>query len=144
MEYQSVNPANGEILPSFDRHTDEQMLSALAAAEKTYRSIWSTMAIRDRAKIVGRAAALMLERKESLARLASLEMGKRISEGRSEVQLSAAILQYYADKAETFLSPQIIESKIGAARLEYSPLGVLKGPLSRMTRPPPPGVVNRE
>src|SRR6266704_1226675 len=127
MAYQSVNPANGEILRSFDQHTDEQMLSALAAAEETYRSVWSTMAISDRAKIVGRAAALMLERKESLARLASLEMGKRISEGRSEVELSAAILQYYADNAETFLSPQIIESKIGDARLEYSPLGVLIG-----------------
>ena len=44
MEYQSVNPANGDVLRSFDQHTDEQMLSALATAEKTYRSIWSTMA----------------------------------------------------------------------------------------------------
>jgi len=127
MEYQSVNPANGEILRSFDQHTDEQMLSALVAAEKTYRSIWSRMAISDRAKIVGRAASLMLERNETLSRLSTLEMGKRISEGRSEVELSAAILQYYADNAETFLSPQIIESKIGDARLEYSPLGVLIG-----------------
>ncbi len=125
MDYQSVNPANGEILRSFDQHTDEQMRSALATADNTYRSVWSKMAISDRAKIVGRAAALMLERKESLARLSTLEMGKRISEGRSEVELSAAILQYYADNAETFLSPQIIESKIGDARLEYSPLGVL-------------------
>src|ERR1700730_5914430 len=100
MAYQSVNPANGEILRSFDQHTDEQMLTALATAEETYRSVWSRMAIGDRAKIVGRAASLMLERKESLARLASLEMGKRISEGRSEVELSAAILQYYADNAE--------------------------------------------
>src|SRR5437867_3114420 len=127
MAYQSVNPANGEVLRSFDQHTDEQMRSALATADNTYRSVWSKMAISDRAKIVGRAASLMLERKESLARLASLEMGKRISEGRSEVELSAAILQYYADNAETFLSPQIIESKIGDARLEYSPLGVLIG-----------------
>src|SRR5712672_1884972 len=127
MGYQSVNPANGEILRSFDQHSDEQMQSALATAENTYRRIWSKMAISDRAKIVGRAASLMLERKESLARLASLEMGKRISEGRSEVELSAAILQYYADNAETFLSPQIIESKAGYARLEFSPLGVLIG-----------------
>src|SRR6266851_785029 len=127
MAYQSVNPANGEIRRSFDEHNDEQMRSALATADNTYRNVWSTMAIRDRAKIVGRAASLMRERIENLARLASLEMGKRISEGRSEVELSAAILQYYADNAETFLSPQIIESKTGDARLEYSPLGVLIG-----------------
>jgi succinate-semialdehyde dehydrogenase/glutarate-semialdehyde dehydrogenase len=127
MAYQSINPANGEILRRFDQHTDEQMQIALATADNTYQHIWSRMAICDRANIVGRAASLMLERKESLARLASLEMGKLISEGRSEVELSAAILQYYADNAEAFLSPKIIESKAGYARLEYSPLGVLIG-----------------
>jgi succinate-semialdehyde dehydrogenase/glutarate-semialdehyde dehydrogenase len=127
MAYQSVNPANGEIIRSFDEHTDEQMRSALATADITYRNVWSTMAIRDRAKIVGRAASLMRERTENLARVASLEMGKRISEGRDEVNLSASILQYYADNAEKFLSPKIIESKTGSARLEYSPLGVLIG-----------------
>jgi succinate-semialdehyde dehydrogenase / glutarate-semialdehyde dehydrogenase len=127
MAYQSVNPANGEILRTFDQHTDEQMQRALATAEHAYQHIWPKMAIRDRAEIVGRAASLMLERKESLARLASLEMGKRIAEGRSEVELSAAILQYYADNGERFLAPKIIESKAGSARLEYSPLGVLIG-----------------
>jgi succinate-semialdehyde dehydrogenase / glutarate-semialdehyde dehydrogenase len=127
MAYQSVNPANGEILRSFDEHSDEQMQCVLARAEDAYQHIWSKMAIRERATIVGRAASLMLERKEDVARLTSLEMGKRISEGRAEVELSAAILQYYADNAETFLAPKMIESKVGDARLEYSPLGVLVG-----------------
>lgn len=127
MAYQSVNPANGEILRSFDPHTDEQMRRALETADNTYRRIWSRMPIGERAAIVGRAASLMLERKDSLARLASLEMGKRISEGRGEVELSAAILEYYADNAAAFLAPRVIESKAGSARLEYSPLGVLIG-----------------
>jgi len=108
MAYQSVNPANGAMLRSFAEHTDAQMQSALATADDTYRRIWSRMAIRDRAKIVGRATSLMVERKANLARLASLEMGKRISEGRDEVDLIAAILQYYAENAETFLSPKIL------------------------------------
>jgi succinate-semialdehyde dehydrogenase/glutarate-semialdehyde dehydrogenase len=127
MAYQSVNPANGEILHTFDQHTDEQMQRALATAEHAYQHIWPKMAIRDRAELVGRAASLMLERKENLARLASLEMGKRIAEGRSEVELSASILQYYADNGERFLAPKVIEAKAGSARLEYSPLGVLIG-----------------
>src|SRR6266436_6708596 len=122
MAYQSVNPANGEVLRTFDQHTDEELRDALATADDTYRNVWSPMSIRERAKIVGRAASLMVERKESLARLASIEMGKRISEGRGEVELSAAILQYYAENAEKFLSPRIIESKAGYARLEFSPL----------------------
>ena len=50
-----------------------------------------------------------------------------IAEGRDEVGLSAAILQYYADHAEEFLKPQAIDAAIGDAYLESSPLGVLLG-----------------
>ena len=109
MAYQSVNPFNGQLLKRFDQHTDLQMESALAKAESTFQHVWSTVTFRDRAKIVGRAASLMLERTENLARLAALEMGKRISEGRDEVAMSAAILKYFADHAETFLAPQVID-----------------------------------
>jgi succinate-semialdehyde dehydrogenase/glutarate-semialdehyde dehydrogenase len=67
----------------------------------------------------------MLERMESLGRLAAVETGKRFSACRDEVALSAAILQYYADHAERFLGPQVIDTTMGDAHLEFSPLGVL-------------------
>jgi succinate-semialdehyde dehydrogenase/glutarate-semialdehyde dehydrogenase len=94
MHYQTVNPFNGEVVRSFDQHTDQQMEQMLANADKTFREIWSKKPVRDRAKIVGKAASLMLEQKEKFARLATLEMGK----------LSASILKYYADNAKTFLA----------------------------------------
>lgn len=127
MAYQSINPFNGELLQRFDQQTDAQMESALATADSTFHNVWSKATFRDRAKVVGRAASLMLERKERLARLAAIEMGKRISEGRDEVEMSAAILHYFADHAEAFLAPQVIDTTIGDARLEFSPLGVLIG-----------------
>ncbi len=92
MPYQSVNPATGELLQRFEEYTDDQMMAALAAADTTYRAKWSSASFKERAKYIGRAAALMLERKEALARLATMEMGKRIAESRGEVELSAAIL----------------------------------------------------
>lgn len=127
MAYQSINPLNNQLLQTFAPHTDLQMEKALAKADSTFQQFWSKASFRDRAKIVGRAASLMLERRERLARLASMEMGKRISEARDEVQLSATILQYYADRAEGFLAPQAIDTRIGDAHLEYSPLGALIG-----------------
>jgi succinate-semialdehyde dehydrogenase/glutarate-semialdehyde dehydrogenase len=51
--------------------------------------------------------------------------GKRIAESRREVELSASIMQYFADNAEVFLAPRIFKSVTGDARLEYSPFGVL-------------------
>jgi succinate-semialdehyde dehydrogenase / glutarate-semialdehyde dehydrogenase len=127
MPYQSVNPATGEILQVFKEHTDEQMMDALSTAHKTYRETWSTAPYKERAKCIGKAAALMLKQKEDLARLATIEMGKRIAEARGEVELSASILSYYAENAEKFLAPRQLNSVMGDAHVEYSPIGVLIG-----------------
>jgi acyl-CoA reductase-like NAD-dependent aldehyde dehydrogenase len=54
-----------------------------------------------RAKIISHAAQLLLERKSELAKLATLEMGKRIAESRGEVELSAAI----RDISQTSMTP---------------------------------------
>jgi succinate-semialdehyde dehydrogenase/glutarate-semialdehyde dehydrogenase len=124
MPYRSVNPTTGEFLKAFTEHTDQQMMDALAKANNAFAS-WAAWPIEERAKIIARAAQLLLEQKGELARLSTLEMGKRIAESRGEVEVSAAILQYFADNAATFLAPKPIKSVMGDAHLEFSPLGVL-------------------
>jgi acyl-CoA reductase-like NAD-dependent aldehyde dehydrogenase len=54
MPYQTVNPFNGEVLRTFDQHTDQQMEQMLANADRTFREIWSKKPVRDRARISGR------------------------------------------------------------------------------------------
>ena len=124
MPYRSVNPATGEVLKTFAEHTDEQVMNALTSADRAFR-LWSAKPFSERAGIVGRSAHLLLEKKEELARIAGLEMGKRVVEGRGEVELSASILKYFAENAEVFLAPKKLNSVMGDAHLEYSPLGVL-------------------
>jgi succinate-semialdehyde dehydrogenase/glutarate-semialdehyde dehydrogenase len=127
MPYQSVNPATGQSLQIFEEHSNQQIIAALAAADKVYREFWSIAPYKERAVYIGKAAKLMLEQKEPLARLAAIEMGKRIEEGRGEVELSAAILDYYAKNAEKFLAPRELNSVMGDAHIECSPIGVLIG-----------------
>ena len=124
MPYRSVNPATGEVLKTFTEHTDQEMMDALATADKAFVS-WGTRPVAERAKVISHAAQLLLERKGELARLATVEMGKRIAESRGEVELSAAILQYFAEHAAEFLAPKPFKSAMGDAHLEFSPLGVL-------------------
>src|ERR1700691_783669 len=100
------------------------MMEALATADKAFVS-WAGRPIEERAKTISRAAQLLIERKSELAKLATIEMGKRIAESRGEVELSAAILQYFADNAAEFLAPKTIKSAMGDAHLEFSPFGVL-------------------
>src|SRR5580704_16840818 len=124
MPYRSVNPATEEVLSTFTEHTDEQVLAALDTAARAFR-MWSATPIAERSTVMHNAAELLLERKEVLARLVTLEMGKLIAESRGEVDLSAAILEYFAKNAEGFLAPKPLHSERGDAHLELSPIGVL-------------------
>ena len=124
MPYRSVNPATGEVLKTFAEHTDNQVMDALSKADRAFRS-WAGRPFSERSTVIGRSAQILRVKKEELARLATLEMGKRIAESRGEVELAASIMQYFADNAEAFLAPKKLNSIMGDAHLEYSPLGVL-------------------
>lgn len=125
MPYKSVNPATGEIIESFANHTDAELQSALSVAHSLSRSDWSKGRIEPRLGVLLRIADLMEERIEPLARILVEEMGKRLSEARDEVQLSADIARYYAKNAATFLAPEKIGTPHGDAWVEYHPIGVI-------------------
>ena len=126
MPYQSVNPYNGEICKTFAELSDAQLETAMASATASY-SVWRKSQYSERSAMVGKVAALMRERIDELAGLATLEMGKRFAEACGEVQLSADIIAYYAQHAEEFLAPQHLKTTSGEAIIESQPLGVLFG-----------------
>jgi succinate-semialdehyde dehydrogenase/glutarate-semialdehyde dehydrogenase len=109
MAYQSVNPNNGKVLKSFDKLTDEQLEKSIVTAESCFET-WKHTSYAQRAEIVSKAAALLRANVDEFAKLATLEMGKRIDEARGEVKFSADILAYYAEHAKTFLAPIIRRS----------------------------------
>jgi succinate-semialdehyde dehydrogenase/glutarate-semialdehyde dehydrogenase len=126
MTYQSVNPADGKLMQKFDELTDKQLGAKLATAATCFET-WRHKSYGERAVIVAKAATLMQERVDDLARTMTLEMGKRINEARGEVEFSARILAYYAKNAERFLAPVKLHPAHGEAHMESSPLGVIFG-----------------
>ena len=124
MSYESINPYNGKHLKSFDVLTDAQLEKALAAADSCFKT-WKHKSYKERAVIVDKAAALMHANVDKFAKLATLEMGKRIDEARGEVNFSGNILAYYAKNAESFLAPAKLNPTRGEAHMESSPIGVI-------------------
>ncbi len=124
MEYESVNPFDGKTLKTFVEITDQQLENKLAAAQTCYET-WRHKTYAERAAIVAKAAAIMHDKCDDFARLATLEMGKRIDEARGEVNFSADILAYYAKNAERFLAPVKLNPAVGSAHMESSPMGVI-------------------
>src|SRR5665647_292905 len=84
MPYATVNPYTNELVKSFPDATDEEVDAVLDRAQEAYRS-WSRVPVAERCAIFTKASQLVLERKEELARLATLEMGKLYGESLGEV-----------------------------------------------------------
>ncbi len=127
MAYQSTNPYDGSVLATFDAHDAPAVEARLHAADECFRRDWRERSHADRAVVLKRAAALMRERAGELARLITVEMGKLLAQSAGEVELSAAILDYYADHGQAFLAPEVLTSPGADAVVESCPIGVLLG-----------------
>jgi succinate-semialdehyde dehydrogenase/glutarate-semialdehyde dehydrogenase len=125
MAYQTTNPFNGKVLETYENHTDTEVEAAVAQADRAFKQSWSRASIQARTTVLSRAAALMRERADELARYITVEMGKLWNESLAEVQLSADILQFYADRGPTMLASQKLTVEEGEAVVENEPLGVL-------------------
>ncbi|WP_432129469.1 NAD-dependent succinate-semialdehyde dehydrogenase [Streptomyces sp. bgisy082] len=124
--FATVSPYTGETLAEFPVIEGEEVDSVLETAGHAFEA-WRRRPIADRAAVIGRAAGLMRERKEPLARLLTEEMGKLIAEARGEVDLAASILSYYAEHGPGFAANEPLEVEEGEAYLVDEPLGVLLG-----------------
>ncbi len=123
--YQSINPANNELLKTWPNHDDIYTQRALKTADNLYHSAWSKGDMQPRLQVLHRLADLIDQRAEQLATIASKEMGKLIGQSRGEVKICAQIARYYADNAASLLQAQPYPSSVGDAWLEYHPIGVI-------------------
>jgi succinate-semialdehyde dehydrogenase/glutarate-semialdehyde dehydrogenase len=126
MTYQSLSPFNGQLIKDFDDINAAQYEAKLAAAQTCFET-WRHKTYAERAVIIAKAAKLLHEQADAFAHTMTLEMGKRISEARGEVEFSSRILAYYAKNAERFLAPVKLNPTVGEAHMESSPLGVIFG-----------------
>ncbi|HSC07003.1 MAG TPA: NAD-dependent succinate-semialdehyde dehydrogenase [Steroidobacteraceae bacterium] len=92
-----INPATGATLGELPIATQADLDRALEAAQKSF-PMWRAKAPHERGRILRRAAELMRERTDHIARLATQEEGKTLSEARWEVGLSAEIFEWYAEE----------------------------------------------
>lgn len=124
MSFRSVNPATGEFVKEFPLQSDAEVFAALDTAERRYREDWKFRSVAERARIVGRAAEILREKRDEYARYPTLEMGKVARFGYMEIDLVADILDYYAEHGERLLAAQALPGEPGAT-VVAEPIGVI-------------------
>ena len=124
MAIETVNPATGERVRSFSALSDREIEDKLAAAHRASIE-WRRTPIAERARIVGRAGDLLVERKEEYGRLMTLEMGKTLESAVSEAAKCATACHFYAENASRLLADEPGELAAGEGYVAFEPLGVV-------------------
>jgi len=128
MDYAVLDPATGAVVQTYPTATDAEVGAAIDAVAAGHRA-WAARPVAERAEVVAAIGKLHAERAQELAAIIQREMGKPLEEAVGEIEFSAAIYEYYADRAETFLADQPIEllAGEGTAVLRRSSVGALLG-----------------
>jgi succinate-semialdehyde dehydrogenase/glutarate-semialdehyde dehydrogenase len=115
-EYTTVNPATGQKVASYALIDDAAVQEILTRSESGYREL-RALSIAERAAMLRRVADLHAERRDELADILTLEVGKPGAQARGEVDVVASIYRYYADNAERFLEDEELEAVTGGTAL---------------------------
>lgn len=124
MSIESLNPATGKVLQTYEKMSDDEVDEILEACYAAHRD-WRKTSFGHRAELMNRAAKNLRDRKEELAKLMAQEMGKPVTGGRSEVEKCAWVCEYYAENAEVFLQDEILPSDGSKSYAHFEPLGVV-------------------
>lgn len=94
-----INPATGKELARVPHASAADLDEALVAAERGF-AIWKAETPLARYNVMMKAAALIDERLETIARVLTLENGKPLAESRGEVAFSAEATRWYAEEGK--------------------------------------------
>lgn len=123
--FKSYNPATGDLLGEITQSTPADVDGACKAAARAYKT-WHQVPAPRRGEILFRAGEILVRRKDDLARMMTLEMGKVIKESCGDVQEALDMAYYMAGEGRRsfgYTTPSELPKKFALAVRD--PIGVV-------------------
>ncbi len=124
MEFDSINPATGEKVSSYQEMTATEVQTILEQCADAQRE-WGNTTFAERGRLMKSVAQVLLKNKEAYARLMTREMGKIHVQGVAEVEKCAWGCEFYADNADRFLAAEDVATEAHHSFVTCKPLGVV-------------------
>ncbi len=124
MTIEAINPATNELVARYEEMTPSEVQQIIKAADVTFHQ-WRRTSFSERAANMRLAAQNLRDNAHEYGTLMAVEMGKPRKDGMAEAEKCAWVCDYYADKAEQFLSPEFIDTDARESFVTYQPLGVV-------------------
>lgn len=125
--FDTINPANGEVLAQVQAATAADIDAAVTSAQAAQK-VWAALTPVERARILNRAVELLRSRNDELAALETRDTGKPLSETRAvDIVTGADVIEYYAGLAVAVEGRQIPLRPTSFVYTRQEPLGVVAG-----------------
>jgi alpha-ketoglutaric semialdehyde dehydrogenase len=115
--FQTINPANEELLAEIAQAEPSDVDAAVTAAREAFKS-WRLMPAPLRGELLYKIGDILKQKKEELARLLTQDMGKVIAEARGDVQEAIDMAYYMGGEGRRLLgytAPVEMPNKFGMA-----------------------------
>jgi len=122
MSFRSVNPADGTLLQEFDPMSEDALENRLERTREAFLRQRSRP-VSERAEALHSAAELLEQGMKAYARLMTMEMGKPVTQARSEIEKCAWLCRHYAEHGPGLLEDEAVETEADATRVRYRALG---------------------
>jgi len=122
VSFQSVNPATGEVLETFEETAPAAIDDILERADVASRE-WRRRPVTERAERLRGAGRVLRERKDEYARTMALEMGKPLAQGVGEAEKCAWVCDFYAEHGATLLADEPRPSDATRSYVRFEALG---------------------
>lgn len=118
-----INPADETVLGLLPRASDEDVITAIDAAWRAFRE-WRHTSPNARAQILRKMARYLLEKKEDLARIITLELGKPLTESYVEVEKASEHFLWAAEETRRLYGRVIpADSRYTSQTVSSEPIG---------------------
>ena len=124
MQIKSINPFNGKTIETYKSHSLKVTQDIIAKMHKSYLD-WKRGSFKERAALLKKVAIVLRDEKEECARLMAMEMGKPVTQGRSEIEKCARVCEYFAENAEDFLKPEQVPTDATKSYISFQPIGIV-------------------
>ena len=120
----TTNPANGEVLKTFESLSDRDLEDKLAHAQQTFLN-YRTVSMSQKASWLNRAAEILEAERDYFGKTVTLEMGKPLKAAIAEVEKCALVCRYYAENAPQLLADVSVQTDASRSFVRYQPLGIV-------------------
>ena len=124
MAIESINPATGAKLQSFDEMPQAQVDATIEQVHQAFLA-WRQTSFEDRAKHLRAATQVLRSRAEEWGRLMAREMGKPLRDGIAEAQKCADCCDFYAAEGARLLARETVATQARSSFVTFQPLGVV-------------------